>query len=506
MNLLTTPVFDASLADRLTLPGLLAACTRGEVRGFARLRAHQRAAWHMFRVQLAALALDRTGRSDPPKDEATWRDALLALTGGNADPWTLVASDRTKPAFLQPPDPGGLKWKAVATPDALDLLITARNHDLKTAVASEAEPEDWVYALVSLQTSEGYGGATKYGIARMNTGTSSRAMLGLAPAAPGGGPDPSSWWRRDLAVLLRARDEPTVLTRGGPSLLWTLPWPEGRQIPAQEMDPWAIEVCRRVRLTGGEDGMRAERAGSKAARVAAEEFKGVLDDPWAPVNVKDAPKAMTIGEGRFDYRRIVALLTSGDWRLPLAARLDIAGDEAAGDMVLVAEALSRGNSKTDGLQSRIVPLPASVRRARDLRDRLSTEAEAQMAEIRNADGALREAVALYAAGGDRDKVNKPRRLRAAPARARLNAHADQVFFPHLWARIAAADEGPDAQAAATRAFRGELVDTARAELRRAFGAIPCASIHAPRARTRAERRLEGLLRHHNLIETGDVHA
>ena len=59
-----------------------------------------------------------------------------------------------------------------------DLLLTSRDHDLKQTVASRASPEDWVFALVSLQTSEGYGGRGNYGIAQMNGGSSSRPMLG----------------------------------------------------------------------------------------------------------------------------------------------------------------------------------------------------------------------------------------------------------------------------------------------------------------------------------------
>lgn len=505
MILLTDPVFSVEPNGHASLPGLFAALARDEIRAFPRLRAHQRAAWHMFRVQIAALALDRAGVSEPPREEAAWRDLLLALTDGEAEPWVLVGPERSRPAFLQPPDPGGLKWEPVPTPDALDLLITSRNHDLKAAMAAQAAPEDWIYALVSLQTSEGYGGRGNFGIARMNGGSSSRAMLGLAPAGPEGRLDPSSWWRRDLGLVLRNRNAPTVGTRGAPALLWTVPWPEGRQIDARNIDPLAIEVCRRIRLKKQDGAIRAERAASKAARVEAKAFAGVLDDPWAPVNTKDAtPKALTLGEGgRFHYRRMVALLSEGDWRSPLAARLDV--DEVAGDMVIVAEALARGNSKTDGLQSRIVPMPETVLGIFQTdRDRISTAADAQIAEINDADAALREAVALYAAGGDYERVGKPQRQRAAEARARLDAFADRIFFDHLWARIAAMEEGPDAETAAVRVFRAALVETVRAELTRAFAAVPGARIHAPRARTRAKDRLERALRKANLVETTDA--
>ena len=516
MNLLADPILSAEPVGAVTLPGLFAASARGEVHGFPRLRAHQRAAWHMFRVQLGALALRAGGLSEPPEDEATWTELLQALAPEHDDDaWRMVVEDRTRPAFLQPPDPGGLRWERVPTPDALDMLITARNHDLKAAVAADAVPEDWVLALVSLQTSEGYGGRGNYGIARMNGGSSSRPFLGFAPSDRTGSPDPSAWWRRDLSVLLRSQITDTVLTRGGPALLWCLPWPEGEQIVVQDMDPWAIEACRRIRLTEAQGRLVAERAGSTAARVEAKSFAGALDDAWAPIRLDGAErKALTLSEGRFDYRRIVGLLLDGDWERPLAARLD--GDEASGDMVLIAEALSRGNSKTDGLKSRTVPVPEHVHGFfREAPERISTAAAAQMEEIKAADAALRESVALYAAGGDHEKINAEKKKpymrrryypRAAGPSARLDAVADRLFFPALWDRVAGMETGPEAEDAAVSAFKRRLVNAARSELQAAFAAIPCASALAPRAEARAQARLEGGLRMGRLIEETATHG
>ena len=116
LNLLSDSILSASPIGSVTLPGLFAALARDEVRSFPRLRAHQRAAWHMFRVQLAALALDGAGVSEPPQEEGAWRDLLLALTEGMDGPWALVVEDRSRPAFLQPPDPGGLKWDVGCDP------------------------------------------------------------------------------------------------------------------------------------------------------------------------------------------------------------------------------------------------------------------------------------------------------------------------------------------------------------------------------------------------------
>ena len=512
VDLLTAPVFSTD-SGRFSLPGLFAATARGDVTRFHRLRAHQRTAWHMFRVQLAALALRQAGRSDPPTDEAAWRDLLGALTPDHETAWHLLA-ERAKPAFMQPPEPGGLKWEPIATPDALDMLITARNHDLKAAIAEDATTEDWAYALVSLQTGEGYGGRGPknldgtqggYGsIARMNGGRSSRPFLGLAPAASGSAPDLGGWWRRDVAVLLKTQNEPSELTRGGLALLWCTPWPEGEAIRVDRIDPWAIEVCRRIRLLQRDGNVVAKRAGSSRRRLEAEALRGVMGDAWAPITkAKEKAEALKLGEGRFDYRRIFDLMLSGNWAIPAAAQVQ--DGEAAGDMVLIAEALSR-TKKTHGLKSRTVPIPERARGLfRDERSQLADAAAKQIEDVDGAGRALREATALYALGGDREKLKELKQTSrgrnrikaiASTACARLEKAADAVFFEHLWGHAAS---GSDGEAAHER-FRRHLVDTARAELSRAFAAIPCPTINAPRARVRARSKLEGLLRHARLVE------
>ena len=168
----------------------------------------------MFLVQLAALGLHRAGIGVLPTTEAEWVKVLRGLTPEFPDdePWCLVVDDWSKPAFLQPPVPAGIILKTeISTPDALDLLITSRNHDLKQRIASRAEPQDWVLSLISLQTGEGYGGAGNQGIARMNGGSSSRPLVGLAPLSQQNGkyasPHPSSWFRRDVSTLVESRDD-----------------------------------------------------------------------------------------------------------------------------------------------------------------------------------------------------------------------------------------------------------------------------------------------------------
>ena len=490
MNLLTNPLISASTAQRLSLPGLLAAMACGEVTGFPALRPHQRPAWHMFLVQLAALALWTAKREDLPDDAAEWTDLLRALTPNHVDdcPWRLVVGDDVQPAFLQPPAPAGLKWSPVPTPDALDLLITARNHDIKQSVARHVELEDWLFALVSLQTSAGYDGAGNYGIARMNGGSSSRPMMGLVPAHDENYRiNLSKWWRRDVERLLherRAGNGSEFGSEGGPALLWCPDWPEGSQLDLRTLDPWFIEVCRRVRLVRPEQGLSAVRAVSKAARIDAKVYRGHVGDPWAPVHISDR-KSLTLAGGDFDYRRLAELLFGGEWKVPLLATLG--ASETAKGSVLVAEALSRGNSKTEGFKSRMVPVPdRAVRLFRS--DAAGKLSKFQLDEIKAFDEALRNALALLAGRGDWDNVRKGQYASSRSARERFDRAADTLFFPYLWRRLVAENSSDaDAQQTTGRAFRLALLDAANAELEASMSSIPCATIQRPKAEARARR-------------------
>ncbi len=506
MNLLADPILTLDGRPRASLPALLAALARGEVRGFPALRPHQRPAWHMFLVQLGALALWTAVRDRPPLDVQTWAEALRGLTPDHPDdsPWRLAVADRSKPAFLQAPAPDGLRWSEVATPDALDMLITARNHDLKQGIARQAMAEDWVYALVSLQTCEGYGGKGNSGIARMNGGSSSRPLLGLAPTrSEDMSIDPSAWWARDVKLLLAAREKGghgDVGTPGGPALLWCLDWPEGRQLDFRTLDPWFIEICRRVRLTESGGRLSAQRATSKGTRIDAKALRGNTGDPWTPVDTSG--KSLTLGErGDFHYRRLYDLLFSGNWNRPFLA---CPGDGESGDMVVVAEAIARGNSKTGGFRSRVVPVPGKIVPLISSGG-IGSLASEQMKEIESFDKALGYALALTAAGGKSEAgaVGKKHFAHAGPARKRFDRAADRLFFPSLWRRAGVATESDDAAFEAKRAFLADLWEAAKTEFEAALPSIPCPAVLRPRAEARARRALRNRIWKHYYHELFD---
>ena len=492
MNVLRNSIFTLSGGRRTSLPGIFAAMSCGNANLlFPALRPHQRPAWHMFLVQLATLALWREPVQHLPTDEEIWRTVLRQLTSEFPDdsPWELVVDDLRRPAFLQPPVPEGLEWTGVETADALDMLITARNHDLKSAIARKASIDDWVYALISLQTCEGYNGKWNHGIARMNGGSSSRPMLGLAPANEGDlSIDFSARWNRDVKRLIAERQRESASETSKPSLLWCLDWPENHQLVWSDLDPLCIEVCRRIRFSLSNGHLTTKRSTSKLSRIDAKMLKGNTGDPWAPVQLPDG-KSLTLGSGNFNYKRLYDLLFSGTWNRPLLSRH---GDDDTGSMVLIAEAFARGNSKTEGFKSRIVPVPKDLTLFLAPDSPAAKLAKLQIEEIQGFDLALRNALALVAARGD--AVKKEHYAWAAPARARFDREADRLFFPNLWQRVRANSEGDAARSKGRQAFVQELISVSEPVLLSALPAIPCPAVWRHRASARATRRFHNQVR------------
>jgi len=293
INLLTDETITLATergSRRTDLPGLLQTLGEDAVTALPRVLRHQEDALHVFLCYLAGAVLARTAHSDPTAGEAFWREGIRRLTeeGGWGDDsaWCLLVDDPSKPAFMQPPLSAAaaarLKPKA-GTPDELDLLPTAKNHDVKSSRAAKAQAEDWIYALVSLQTMSGFFGQGNYGIARMNGGFASRPIVGLEYGLGIG-----RRWLRDTRRLLEVRQD---LLRGlwgyrpdGVVMTWLREWNLEDGLSLSELDPFFIEICRAVRLTGEAKTITAQGAPSKAPRIAAKELKGRIGDPWVPIN------------------------------------------------------------------------------------------------------------------------------------------------------------------------------------------------------------------------------
>lgn len=368
MNLLTDPLFRVETekgVESLNLPALFAGLGQNNVHHFVGIQEYQYDAFHVFLCYLAGAVLARRGRIDPVQDEEFWRDGLLGLAGNSGhEAWRLISDDDTKPAFMQPPLQGEKRKPSTVmhTPDELDLLLTAKNHDLKQSRAAVAEIDTWLYALISLQTMSGFSGRDNFGIARMNSGYGNRAIVELFRNH-----EPGWRWIDALRRLLAYRTHILEGSFGydsqGLVLTWLAPWDGSSSLELAELDPFFIEICRRIRLRG-EDRDRVEHADffpSVQRRISAKDLNGVVGDPWLPVDLKGIDrgknagvKALTFPPGGITAEHMRRLLFEEDLKLGM---LQKPGPDWEGDYWLSVSVLVRGKCITDGFHTWKMRIP-----------------------------------------------------------------------------------------------------------------------------------------------------
>lgn len=476
------------------LPELFVALAADEVRDYPALRPHQRHPWHAFLVQLAAIALHKAERTAVFETSQEWRGALLALTPDDPDgaAWCLV-SPPNRPALLQAAVVGGSvsDWKSEAfAADEIDMLVTSKNHDLKGSRARRSQPEDWLFALLSLQTQEGFLGAGNYGISRMYGGFASRPGVGVAAVGL-----PGARWARDIASLLAQRgrtvDAHGLQDEGGLALVWLAPWDGLSSLSFAKLDPFYIEICRRIRLQSADGQISSVGTGSKAARVAAKELNGVTGDAWTPVDVEGG-KALNIPASGFNYKLVSELMFGGKYQAPAAHNLD---QPSRGDgMIFVTQGITRGKGITEGYHERRVPISPKVRGLLMANQKAQLErlAGQRIAAIGEARSLLRDAlITLFENGRVKDyrQASKAHEAKLRKLLAAFELPEDARFFDDLNDELVASD-----QSAQRLQWLLGLVDRAEAILKTAFDAGPRSGIQKYRAQSAALSRFHRGLR------------
>lgn len=471
-----------------SLPELFVALAADEVRDYPALRPHQRHPWHAFLVQLAAIALHKAGRTTAFETSDEWRDAFLALTPDDPDgaAWCLV-SPPNRPALLQAAVVGGCiaEWKSAAfAADEIDMLVTSKNHDLKGSRARRSQPEDWLFSLLSLQTQEGFLGAGNYGISRMNGGFASKPGVGVCVVGNHG-----ARWARDVAALLTQRER-TVEERGlqgedGLALVWLVPWDGLGSLAFSRLDPFYIEICRRIRLQRVGDAITSIGTGSKAARIAAKELNGLTGDAWTPIDVEGG-KALTITSNGFNYKLVSELMFGGKYLSPVAHNL--AKPVNGGSLIFITQGITRGKGKTEGYHERRVPISPKVRSLLAANQKgplaqLSAQRIAIIGEVRKL---LWVALAILFASGKSGDSSEGNKAKASKFSAPLERAEDVRFFDDLNEEIEATDP-----AAQRLQWTLGLVDRAEAILKIAFNAGPRNGVQKYRAQSAALSRFHG---------------
>ena len=514
-NILTERLIRMDKSDgsrvEASLPEVYAALMADKVEAFPALRPHQRHAWHAFLVQLGAMAVHEAGLAEAPRDADEWRRIIRGLTleWGDDEPWQLVVDDITRPAFMQPPASSKEREAdfkiTVETPDELDIISTSRNHDVKTGSLGAPKVDDWMFALINMQTMDGRPGNGYYGISRMNSNDGSRTAFSLTPSLRWG-----CHLIKDISSLLKTDFAKWPMHWEGVNLIWTEPWDgmKSEALTLEKLHPFYLEVCRRCRMKVGCKGLYAQKAPrvkGGGCRVGAEASRGNVGDPWTLIT-EDAtgPKALTLQKDSFSYRNIAEYLFNPKWGLP--ALFDMAGSGKDQNAFLVARGLRRKKGgQTEGYYERVIPLRPRVAqvfgRGGDPGE-LSDLARQRVEQVGKVKDILHHAIATYAADGKsefkahRNGRPSPNQL-AQPWANRLDAIVDAHFFEQLQEEFESDDREERKRIRNQWLLNGNdgVVDHADRILRAAEDALPCQSLQRFKASVTADgvfwRRLKG---------------
>lgn len=504
-KLLTDSIFRVDTPKgpaRLSLPAVLAALGQDRVDSFLGLQRHQEDAFHIFLCYLAGAVLARAGRNDPGQEEDFWRKGLLGLAEGNENAWNLVVDDPTQPAFLQAPLSSAARFekeftRIQRTPDLLDLLLTAKSHDLKISRAIYGQADNWIFSLISLQTMAGYI-LQHQGIARMNSGFGSRPRISLLQTNR-----LSHHWKIEIKKLLEIREDllrsPWPYSDNGVVLTWLPIWDRDKSLNLKTLDPFFIEISRGIRMVKSGESYVARTSTEKVPRIDAKALNGVLGDPWTPLNTEDKKKglsSLTVSADGFTPK-LLRDFVFGDGAFRLQAMQLPSGGSENQAYKLQASVLVRGQGTTDGFHYAEVPVSrraaGALFRPSPQRDRLagcSKESLARASDIQNK--VLKTALySLLEAGPE--KINFDKREVTAWVNQAAERYAEtwaKDFFPWLWRGLDQDDE------TARQAWLEHLSGLAWTVLQDAIDRLPIRTGRGYRSRVRAEGTFYGCLYHH----------
>lgn len=482
-----------------TLPELFVAMVQNQVRDFPALRPHQRHSWHAFLVQLAAIALHRAERTEPFTTATEWRVALLALTPDDPDgaAWCLV-SPFDRPAFMQAAVLGDLasKWETKRTPDEIDVIKASKNHDLKAQRMTRAGPEDWLFSVVSLQTQSPSDSGSYKESSKMDGGWGRRPGMGIVP--PGGY---GCRWLRDLKILLAERDhiaEKYGFNRKGLALAWLLPW-DGSAMSAvsvAQLDPFYIEVSRRVRVNCDASFYTAKTATTPNARIQSI-AGGLTGDIWSPIDQdQDGRKVFTTRPYGFGYRTAVNLLVPT--KIELSPAMKPQRFDPVVGLKLNMESIAWGPKNTNAgyhkreiaIGKKLAVMLASAKQAEiDEVAAISKSRVEQLGEITWMLGQALMVLLTHDSLSEGKKKDEALKERAKRFSQPFEAQCDAEFFPELFEEI----ETPDREAVRNRWLR-TLAGRAESVLQSVFAAGPRSGQLRYRAQSAALDRLHSAMR------------
>jgi CRISPR system Cascade subunit CasA len=214
----------------------------------------------------------------------------------------------------------------------------------------------------------------------------------------------------------------------------------------------------------------------------------VTGDPWAPIEVK-AAKCFSVTGAGFNYRVGTRLLGS-EYQKPLLA--EVQDNDSDEGLALLAISVARGGGKTAGYHERSIPISKTVKRLlfAGVADQIAAAGHARVELVGAlAYRVLRPALHCLLRDGKEAERLTPKQSANLDRQAerwlkRLDHEIDATFFSDLWREFETEDEGKRDRI--RDAWLQDLIARAALILHDACRAVPLASIHRYRARTRAQ--------------------
>jgi CRISPR system Cascade subunit CasA len=301
-------------------------------------------------------------------------------------------------------------------------------------------------------------------------------------------------FKRDALALLATRNtllqQPYPYSQNGKVLLWIYPWDGTGTLALSSLDPFFIEIARRVRLRVNAEGIQAYTSGSAAHFIAADQLAGNLGDAWIPITQR-TNGALTVPESGLTSELLRNLIFGEGYT---QAAMQHADSSAAGGW-FSASVLVRGQGKTDGFHSATIRIPARPRVALfgggAAHDRLALLSKRGLDTAAVVRKALRNAMFLLMEGGpekinyDADQVAKWVDNEEKPFALNWNPR----YFDWLWSTVEIPNDDQ-----ALRPWFDELRRLAQETLDRAAEQAPQRHGRSYRAKTSAQGMFFGSLK------------
>lgn len=459
-DLLNDPILsirvDGGPVTKVTLPKVLEHLSHERDVSFLRERWHHRLSNHITFALLGMVILERSGQQNVAQNESFWRKGCDQLANGERSAWALYCDDPTKPAYGQPPMRAKIKnqedeetGKKIVTPDGLDVITTSNGHGTQDKLMSNPEPEDWFYAINSMQNQIGMA---SYRYPASSRGRSSRIRIECTNDMTTGGQFAHSvrvGLREDVFEHLLAtygyREKGTVLT-------W-LPDISEREIPASELHPYFLDFARWVRIHKEADRLYAWMQVTEPVRL---EVRSATGDPWAPTEVtniqsKEAtpPLTMSVTERNkdgFTYRFISEAVFGTPFQAEKAKKKSFAinpmvdkGIDASKPCYLLLQGIIRDSKKSGvsfGYHERVVqiggPWPGIISSNEDM---IREHVLGQIVAVRNGRQVLEETLLkMFRSAGNPQTRRLEMRNWFADALRTFEETIDEHFFEALFKR------------------------------------------------------------------------